>query len=113
MKAKNLARGQRWEELEKFAKSKKSVIGYESFVNYCMEVNNVQEAKKYFPKVAAENRLKCLIRMKCLGDALDMAYQNKDVMGVNLVISKCDIATQKTVIDRAKSLKAELIQNQK
>jgi hypothetical protein len=64
LKAKHLAKGQLWEELEKFSKSKKSVIGYEPFVNYCMDMNNAQEAKKYFPKVAVENRLKCLIKMR-------------------------------------------------
>jgi hypothetical protein len=41
-----------------FFKTKKA------FVNYCMAVNNVQEAKKYFPKVLPENRFKCLIKMR-------------------------------------------------
>jgi hypothetical protein len=31
LKAKNLAKGNLWDELEKFSKSKKSVIGYEVF----------------------------------------------------------------------------------
>jgi hypothetical protein len=108
LKAKNLAKGHLWEELEKFSKSKtKSVIGYEPFVNYCMDHNNVQEAKKYFPKVLPENKFKCLIKMKCLSDALDYAFQNKDENGINIVISKCD-STQRLIIDKAKSLKLEL-----
>lgn len=64
LKARNLCKGNLWDELEKFSKSKKSPIGYEPFVTYCMEMNNVQEAKKYFPKVMPENRFKCLIKMK-------------------------------------------------
>ena len=43
LKARNLAKGHLWDELEKFSKSKKSIIGYEPFVTYCMEANNVQE----------------------------------------------------------------------
>lgn len=64
LKAKSLAKGSCWEELEKFSKTKKSPIGYEPFVNYCMEANNVNEAKKYFPKVAPDSRFNCLIKMK-------------------------------------------------
>ena len=64
LKAKNLAKGSHWDELEKFSKSKKSLIGYEPFVYYCMDMSNVQEAKKYFPKVAPDHRFKCLIKMK-------------------------------------------------
>lgn len=110
LKAKNLAKGQHWDELEKFSKSKKSVIGYEPFITYCMEANNPQEARKYFLKVLPENKFKCLIKMKSLGEALEMAYQSKDELGINLVISKCDHSTQRSLIDKAKQLKLELIQ---
>jgi hypothetical protein len=54
-----------------------------------------------------------LIIVRCLGDALEMAYQNKDVLGINLVMSKCDPVSQKTMIERAKSLRVELSQSQK
>ena len=39
-----------------------------------------------------------------------MSYQSKDIHGINLVISKCDPQTQKSTVDKAKALKAELIQ---
>lgn len=29
-----------------------------------MESNNVQEARKYYPKISPENQFKCLIKMK-------------------------------------------------
>lgn len=64
LKAKNLAKGHLWDELEKFSKSKKSVIGYEPFIAYCLESNNVQEARKYYPKISPENKFKCLVKMK-------------------------------------------------
>jgi hypothetical protein len=48
-----------------------------------------------------------------LGDALEMAHKNKDVIGINMVLSKCDPTSQKVIIDRAKTLRAELISNQK
>jgi len=108
LKAKSLAKGHLWEELEKFSKSKKSPIGYEPFVNYCMDSNNVIEAKKYYLKVTVpENKFKCLIRMKMLSDALDVAFQNKDEHGINMVINKCD-NTQRIIIEKAKGLKAQL-----
>lgn len=36
-----------WVELEKFSKSKKSPIGYEPFVEVCLQQDNVREAQKY------------------------------------------------------------------
>ena len=75
-----------------------------------MDENNIQEAKKYFPRVAPENRFKCLLKMKCLNDALDIAKQNKDILAVSLVISKCNLASQKPLIERAKAVKQELMQ---
>ncbi len=74
-----------------------------------MANDNVQEAKKYFPKVLPENRFKCLIKMRCLLDALDLAKQNKDLLGINMVISKCDPQSQRNLIEKAKVVKAELI----
>ncbi len=75
-----------------------------------MEENNIQEAKKYFPRVAPEDRFRCLLKMRALGDALDIAKQNKDILSVNLVISKCTLVSQKPLIERAKAIKQELLQ---
>lgn len=38
-----------------------------------------------------------------------MAFQGKDELGINLVISKCD-QSQRNIIDKAKSMKLELLQ---
>ena len=49
---------------------------------------------------------------RCLQDALDIASQTKDILGINLIISKCDTQTQRSLIDKAKAIKVDLIQKQ-
>lgn len=107
IKIKALSEGNLWEELEKFSKSKKSPIGYEPFVEVCMKENNLPEAKKYYPKVSAENRVKCLILMKNLSEALDLSFETKDEFGINMVLAKCD-SNQKALIEKAKALRNAL-----
>jgi hypothetical protein len=51
-----------------------------------------------------------MLLYRCLIDALDLAKQNKDLLGINLVISKCEPQTQKSLIEKAKAIKAELLQ---
>jgi hypothetical protein len=89
-----------------------------------MKENNLNEAKKYYPKVTSENRVKFLILIKYvqvflifllyiykvlnfyrnLSDALDLAYETKDEFGINMVLAKCD-SNQKTLIEKAKALR--------
>jgi hypothetical protein len=49
------------------------------------------------------------MKMKQLSEALTVAFQSKDELGINLVISKCD-SSQRLIVDKAKSLKMELAQ---
>lgn len=51
-----------WADLDKFSKAKKSPIGYEPFVEVCLQQNNVDEAKKYLPRCRDELKTKWLIR---------------------------------------------------
>lgn len=51
-----------WEDLEKFSRAKKSPIGYEPFVEVCLQQHNVDEAKKYLPKCRDELKTKLFIR---------------------------------------------------
>ncbi|KAE9535874.1 hypothetical protein AGLY_007775 [Aphis glycines] len=46
-----LGKQEDWNELEKLSKLKKSPIGYEPFVDICIEHGNKYEALKYLPKV--------------------------------------------------------------
>lgn len=57
-----LAETFQWDELEKFSKSKKSPIGYEPFVEVCLNHQNVDEAKKYIPKCRDERKISWYIR---------------------------------------------------
>ncbi|XP_028809833.1 vacuolar protein sorting-associated protein 16 homolog isoform X2 [Denticeps clupeoides] len=51
-----LADKEDWDELEKFAKSKKSPIGYLPFVEVCVKKHNKSEAKKYISRVTPEQK---------------------------------------------------------
>lgn len=51
-----------WPELEKFSKAKKSPIGYEPFVEVCLQHHKVDEAKKYLPKCRDELKTKWFIK---------------------------------------------------
>lgn len=46
-----------WDELEKFAKSKKSPVGYEPFVEVCLKARNLNEAKKYISKCRDDKKI--------------------------------------------------------
>lgn len=52
----------KWSDLEKFSKLKKSPIGYAPFVDVCLEKDNNQEALKYLPKVSEELKIKYYIK---------------------------------------------------
>jgi vacuolar protein sorting-associated protein 16 len=52
-----LGKSYQWEELEKFAKSKKSPIGYDKFIEVCLAARNVNEAKKYIIKCREDKRI--------------------------------------------------------
>jgi hypothetical protein len=43
---------------------------------------------------------------------LDLSFQTKDISGINIVISRCD-ASQRSVIEKAKTMRTELLANQK
>eukprot|EP00057_Strongylocentrotus_purpuratus_P030253 XP_781126.3 PREDICTED: vacuolar protein sorting-associated protein 16 homolog [Strongylocentrotus purpuratus] len=84
-----LAGAGEWIELERFAKSKKSPIGYEPFVELCMKHHNKYEANKYAAKVAPEHRVKMYIRMGTLDEAAELAFQQKSEEDLNLVLRQC------------------------
>ncbi|XP_072019724.1 vacuolar protein sorting-associated protein 16 homolog [Amphiura filiformis] len=89
LKVEALAEAGDWPELEKFAKNKKSPIGYEPFVETCMKHGNTFEAKKYIGRVSPEHKVKMLIRIGVLEEAADLAMQNKNEDELNLVLRHC------------------------
>lgn len=52
-----LASNYQWDELEKFSKSKKSPIGFEPFVEVCLRMRNLNEAKKYISKCRDDKKI--------------------------------------------------------
>ncbi|XP_071505509.1 vacuolar protein sorting-associated protein 16 homolog [Diadema antillarum] len=89
LKTDALAGASEWIELERFAKSKKSPIGYEPFVEVCMKHHNKYEANKYAAKVAPEQRVKMYVRMGALEEAAELAFQQKSEEDLNVVLRHC------------------------
>ncbi|XP_066993326.2 vacuolar protein sorting-associated protein 16 homolog isoform X1 [Anabrus simplex] len=86
----NLSEMREWTELDKFAKSKKSPIGYEPFVDVCLQHKNVDEAKRYLPKVKDDLKVKYYVKAGLYEEASKIAFEQKDVQALLFVQSHCD-----------------------
>ncbi|XP_068612430.1 vacuolar protein sorting-associated protein 16 homolog [Brachionichthys hirsutus] len=89
LKLKSLAEKEEWEELEKFAKTKKSPIGYLPFVEVCTKRNNKYEAKKYISKVTPEQKVRAHLAISDLEGAADAAIERKNDSEMGAVLSRC------------------------
>uniref|UniRef100_A0A182N0B3 Vacuolar protein sorting-associated protein 16 homolog n=1 Tax=Anopheles dirus TaxID=7168 RepID=A0A182N0B3_9DIPT len=89
LRVQTYAENYQWEELEKFAKAKKSVIGYEPFVEVCLGRMNVAEARKYLPRCSEENKLKWYLRAGCYADAATIAFVQKDIDSLLKIHDHC------------------------
>ncbi|KFB37904.1 AGAP000529-PA-like protein [Anopheles sinensis] len=89
LRVRTLAENYQWEELERFARAKKSAIGYEPFVEVCLQQRNVAEAKKYLPRCAEENKLKWYLRAGCYADAANIAFVQKDIDSLLKIHDHC------------------------
>ncbi|XP_033327025.1 vacuolar protein sorting 16 [Megalopta genalis] len=88
-----------WTELEKLSKSKKSPIGYEPFIDECLKYNKDREAKKYLPKVKDELRVKYLVKLKMLEEAVQTAVEQKDVSALMFILAQCE-PSDRLLIDK-------------
>ncbi|KOX72193.1 Vacuolar protein sorting-associated protein 16 like protein [Melipona quadrifasciata] len=88
-----------WNELEKFSKSKKCPIGYEPFVDECLKYNEEREAKKYLPKIRDELKVKYLVKLKMINEAVQTAMEQKDVNALTFLLAQCK-ATDRQLIDK-------------
>uniref|UniRef100_A0A336MYR0 Vacuolar protein sorting-associated protein 16 homolog n=1 Tax=Culicoides sonorensis TaxID=179676 RepID=A0A336MYR0_CULSO len=77
-----LAENDKWDEIEKFSKTKKSPIGYEPFVEIALNHNNLTEAKKYLPRCRDETKVKWHIRAGLYREAAFYAYEQKDMQSL-------------------------------
>lgn len=99
LKLKSLAEKEEWDELEKFAKSKKSPIGYLPFVEVCVKFNNKYEAKKYVSRVTPEQKVKAHLAVGDLEGAADAAIERRNESEMGAVLSRCS-ATDRLLIER-------------
>ncbi|XP_035910618.1 vacuolar protein sorting-associated protein 16 homolog [Anopheles stephensi] len=93
------AENYQWDELEKFAKAKKSVIGYEPFVEVCLSKANVAEAKKYLPRCSEENKLKWYLRAGCYADAATIAFMQKDIDSLLKIHDHCNDSSLMSTVE--------------
>lgn len=95
-----LADKEDWDELEKFAKSKKSPIGYLPFVEACVKRHNKYEAKKYVSKVTPEQKVKAHLAIGDLEGAADAAIERRNETEISTVISHCSSTTDRAILER-------------
>uniref|UniRef100_A0A674A8X8 Vacuolar protein sorting-associated protein 16 homolog n=1 Tax=Salmo trutta TaxID=8032 RepID=A0A674A8X8_SALTR len=95
-----LAEKDDWEEMEKFAKSKKSPIGYLPFVEVCVKQHNKYEAKKYVSKVAPEQKVKAHLAIGDLEGAAEAAIERRSEGEISTVLSRCSPTTDRALLER-------------
>uniref|UniRef100_A0AAY4C2L1 Vacuolar protein sorting-associated protein 16 homolog n=1 Tax=Denticeps clupeoides TaxID=299321 RepID=A0AAY4C2L1_9TELE len=95
-----LADKEDWDELEKFAKSKKSPIGYLPFVEVCVKKHNKSEAKKYISRVTPEQKVKAHLAVGDLEGAAEAAIERRSEAEISMVLSRCLSTTDRGLVDR-------------
>eukprot|EP00163_Fabomonas_tropica_P009719 TRINITY_DN19584_c0_g1_i1.p1 TRINITY_DN19584_c0_g1~~TRINITY_DN19584_c0_g1_i1.p1 ORF type:complete len:262 (-),score=75.70 TRINITY_DN19584_c0_g1_i1:92-877(-) len=79
LKVRALTHTHDWEALEKFAKEKKSPIGYRPFVELCIKENAYSESAKYILRLPdLLSKCQYYIQIGYLREAADLAVQMKD-----------------------------------
>jgi len=109
LKVRALCESHNWGQLEIFAKSRKSLIGYEPFFEACLEFNNRTEAEKYVSRVLPENKVACLVKLGKYQDAADTAFAQKSEEGLDLVLAKC-ANSNRPLANRIQDFKTQLRQ---
>ncbi|CAG8453383.1 779_t:CDS:10 [Ambispora leptoticha] len=89
IKLKALVEMREWTELDKLAKSKKSPIGYEPFVEECIKAMQHREAAKYILKCEPAVRPGLFIKVGDFKAAGQEALALKDVQLLREIRSKC------------------------
>ncbi|RUS27514.1 Vps16, N-terminal region-domain-containing protein [Jimgerdemannia flammicorona] len=74
-----------FENLEKLAKSKKSPIGYEPFVDECIKAMQYREAAKYILKCDPPTRAALFVKIGSFKEAAEQAFMLKDVNALRWV----------------------------
>lgn len=112
LKVRALCQARNWLELERFAKSKKSPIGYEPFVDACYKNGSRTEAVKYIAKVSPENQVKCYVEVGSLEQAAERASQQRSEELLDYVLSRCG-PSRRSLVEKINSMKAQLAQTRR
>ncbi|CAK1543933.1 unnamed protein product [Leptosia nina] len=86
-----LAEKDKWDELEKFSKSKKSPIGFEPFVDACLTRGQNDEALKYLPRCRDDIKVKYYVKAGFYEEAAQVAFNQKDQSALFFVQNKCPV----------------------
>ncbi|XP_054746626.1 vacuolar protein sorting-associated protein 16 homolog isoform X2 [Anastrepha obliqua] len=90
----------KWDDLEKFAKSKKSPIGYEPFVEVCLKQNNLLEARKYIMKCRDDRKAHWYLRAELLDEATDSAFEQRDMNILYAIQNKASTNGNRALLEK-------------
>lgn len=88
LKINALAANADWTELHNFANQKKSPIGYEPFVDCCLNHKNKYEAQKYLTKVKPENMIEYYFKADLVRDAAQLCKTQKNREALEQIIAR-------------------------
>ncbi|KAI8601749.1 Vps16, N-terminal region-domain-containing protein [Dissophora ornata] len=78
-----------WESVATLAKSKKSPIGYEPFVEECVKAMQFKEAAKYILRCDAHLRAGLFLKIEAYQEAGEQAFLQKDLDTLREIRDKC------------------------
>ncbi|SCW03546.1 LAFE_0G12860g1_1 [Lachancea fermentati] len=88
IKCRTLAQEQRFNDLYKFAREKKSPIGYYAFYRQVFKQNHKKEAAVYIEMISGlpyEKILKMYLKCNAYSDAIQLATKEKDIQGLKSI----------------------------
>ncbi|KAI1311299.1 hypothetical protein EDD11_003512 [Mortierella claussenii] len=88
-----------WDGVATLAKSKKSPIGYEPFVEECVKAMQFKEAAKYIYKCDAHVRAGLFLKIEAYQEAGEQAFAQKDLETLREIRDKCPNALIKGEIE--------------
>ncbi|KAF8986371.1 hypothetical protein BGZ52_009014 [Haplosporangium bisporale] len=88
-----------WDGVATLAKSKKSPIGYEPFVEECVKAMQYREAAKYILKCDAHLRAGLFLKIEAYQEAGEQAFLQKDLETLKEIRDKCPNALLQGQID--------------
>ncbi|XP_067617235.1 vacuolar protein sorting-associated protein 16 homolog [Eurosta solidaginis] len=90
----------KWDDLEKFSKSKKSPIGYEPFVEVCLNQNNLHEARKYILKCRDDRKAHWYLRAELWDEAADSAFEQRDMNTLYAIQTKNNANGNRVLLEK-------------